>query len=116
LIDTLADHAPVTMVGYGATAVLPPQTYLFEQTRYSGSMQLIRNEGLLSEEFVTFTSNPGNDKAGTCVADSGSPALLGNTNTILALEVLNSPHCTGVERSYRLDTASALNFINGFLP
>lgn len=115
LTETLPDHTPITMVGYGAIGISrgkPPHNFQFDNMRNYAISLLIKNEGVFTDEFIKITQNPGNGKGGISFGDSGGPALLENTNIILATATLGT---NGVQWSYRLDTESVQTFINGFL-
>ncbi len=120
LVGNLPDHTPITFVGYGVVGPNrgnSPNSFQMNSQRNYATALLIFNQGVLTDEFVKFTSNPGHGNGGPCLFDSGGPALLGDTNTVLATTTwISGNNCTGVAWSYRLDTESAQNFIKGFLP
>ena len=119
LIGSLPNHTPITFVGYGLAGPAKgrsPNSYQVNSLRNYATALLIQNEGVLTDEFVKFTASQGHGNGGVCFGDSGGPAFLGDTNTILATTTLVSGNnCTGVAWSYRLDTESAQNFIKRFL-
>jgi Trypsin len=118
LVDTLANHTPIDLVGYGVQNFVigggpcggpckPAQGS--SATRFFGQTTLVASNDRISDEFLKLQSNP----SGTCFGDSGGPNLLGGTNIVLGINsfVANSI-CSGNTYSYRADTAQALDWIN----
>jgi hypothetical protein len=128
LIDTLQNKTAIDFVGYGVEyqAQIPgnelPQPPPYNRwtgprVRMYAPSQLVSGNFLASPQFMRLTLNPGNDKGGTCFGDSGGPDLLGGTNIVLAVNsYVTNVNCSGVGYSTRVDTAQALDFIEGFLP
>ncbi len=118
--QNLPNGTRVTLVGYGAVGRSkgnPPHAFQYNGLRNFATTRLIRNESVLSDEFIKLTANVGDGKGGGCFADSGGPSLLADTNIILATITLGTgANCSGVAWSYRLDTELVQNFIKGFLP
>ena len=53
---------------------------------------------------------------GSCFGDSGGPVLVNNTNQVIAVVSYGpSQTCHGADYSWRVDTAAAYEFVNGFL-
>lgn len=118
LVDTLANHTPIDLVGYGVQNFIigggpcggpckPAQGSAF--TRFFGQTTLVTSNDRIGDEFLKLQSNP----SGTCFGDSGGPDLLGGTNIVLGINsfVANSI-CSGNTYSYRADTEQALDWIN----
>ena len=120
LVDTLPMKTDVDLVGYGVQEMHRGggQPYWMGlRTRYFASAQLVQCEGVIADEFVKVTANPGQETGGLAFGDSGGPVLLGGTNTILAVNsFVNTYECTGVTYSCRVDTADVLEWIRDFLP
>jgi hypothetical protein len=119
LVDTLSMRTDVDLVGYGIQfdqggGPRYPEDGAF--TRYYAPAQLVASKHVHSDEYIKLTANPAQGKGGTCFGDSGGPDLLGETDTILAVNsYVTNGNCAGVTYSNRIDTY-ALEFINGFLP
>jgi V8-like Glu-specific endopeptidase len=117
--DALADQTPVTVVGYGTVGISrqkPPHMFQFNSIRNYALSAIIKNSGVLTDEFIKLTQNPGDAKGSVCFGDSGGPAFLADTNIVLAsITLATGRNCTGVQWSYRLDTQSAQDFIKSFL-
>ena len=118
LVDTLANHTPIDLVGYGVQNFIigggpcggpckPAQGNAF--TRFFGQTNLVTSNDAISDEFIKLQSNP----SGTCFGDSGGPDLLGGTNIVLGINsFVSNLGCSGNTYSYRADTAQALDWIN----
>ena len=53
---------------------------------------------------------------GSCFGDSGGPVFVNNTNQVIAVVSYGpSQTCHGADYSWRVDTAAAYEFVNGFL-
>ena len=118
LVDTLANHTPIDLVGYGVQSFAngggpcsgpckPAQASAF--TRFFGQTTLVTSNNSISDEFLKLQSNP----SGTCFGDSGGPNLLGGTNIVLGVNsFVANLICSGNTYSYRADTEQALSWIN----
>lgn len=119
LVDTLRMNTSIDLAGYGVqTRVhIPGEGAPFWTheafTRYYAPTELLSANFVHSDRFIKMRANPSQGSGGTCFGDSGGPNLLGGTHTILAVNsyVTNS-QCAGVVYSNRIDTSSALTFIN----
>jgi hypothetical protein len=103
-----------THVGYGTQSVRPRP--VSEVLRYQGVSSLINLRNALTAGFnLQTTANPGRGRSGICFGDSGGPAFFENTNVVVAVHsfVLNT-NCKGVGVSYRIDTATSLDFLAQF--
>jgi hypothetical protein len=119
LVDGLAMMTDVDLVGYGVQSQHiggGPPYWVGELIRYFAASKLVASKNVHSAEFIKLTANPAQGKGGTCFGDSGGPDLLGGTNVVLALNsYVTNYNCKGVTYSNRIDTAYALEFIQGFM-
>ncbi len=120
VLDDLAtqrgpEYPTFTVVGYGFQALKPEaQT---DVVRYRGSTKLVTLRSFITDGFnIRMSSNPGQASGGICAGDSGGPALLDDSNIVVAINsfILDS-HCWGSGYAYRSDIADALDFIGPFL-
>jgi hypothetical protein len=108
LVDTLSNHTPVDLVGYGVQDFArgggrPQPAGAF--TRSLGGTTLIASDDRIGSEFLKLQN-------GACSGDSGGPDLLGGTNIVLAVNsFVNNNVCGGNTYSYRVDTSQALSWI-----
>ena len=74
--------------------------------------ELVTGAFAQADEFIRFTLNEG----GICFGDSGGPALLGGTDTVLAVNsYVSNANCSGVAYSQRVDVPDVLAWIRGFM-
>ncbi|MGH9893954.1 MAG: hypothetical protein ACREA0_18635 [bacterium] len=61
--------------------------------------------------------NQATGNAGTCFGDSGGPHLLGgvSSNRIVSVTITGDRWCKATDTTYRLDTASARDFLGDFV-
>jgi hypothetical protein len=73
----------------------------------------------VAKSWVTFSMNPSTGNGGTCYGDSGGPHFLGagasETNVVVAVTVTGDRWCRSTDKSYRLDTTSARDFLGQFV-
>jgi hypothetical protein len=106
-----------TVVGYGLQSVKPES--MGDLVRYSGKSMLLELNGARTAGFnVRLSNNPGGKASGgLCFGDSGGPALFDDTDVVAAIGSLAvNRNCVGSDLSHRIDTESAQDFINSFLP
>lgn len=123
LLDELkAEHALkdtlFTAVGYGSVR-------LTNRTGFDGILDnLDRNR--VDQEFLSLTPawltlsmNLATDNGGTCYGDSGGPHFIHldgvETNIVASVTVTGDAPCKATDKSYRMDTESARNFLGDFV-
>jgi Trypsin len=121
LLDQLkASHALddqiFTAVGYGAV----------RETRKGGPAAILENDERrfalqsalsLQNAWLTLSMNEATGDAGTCYGDSGGPHFLGgvSSNLIVSITVTGDTVCKATDKTYRIDTASARDFLDDFV-
>jgi hypothetical protein len=127
-VDTLRNKTGIDFVGYGVQYQVqvpgnelpqPPPYYRWggPRVRLYAPSQLVSGKFVHSDEFMKLSLNPGRGKGGTCFGDSGGPDLLGDTNTVLAVNsYVTNVNCSGVGYSARVDIPEVLAWIDSFLP
>jgi V8-like Glu-specific endopeptidase len=108
--------ATFTSVGYGSLApVNGPggKTYIYTDTRNKATGSL----NSLTNAWLRLSQNPSTGNGGTCYGDSGGPNFLGDdTSTLLvATTITGDTACRSTNVDYRLDTASARQFLGQFV-
>ncbi len=107
---------PYTVVGYGLEGS-GPKTSFGGDTRRRAELRLVNLNGVLGAGKGTaakFSSNA--NTGGTCFGDSGGPILVGDTNTLVAVNsFVTSVTCSGTTGAYRIDQADDLAFLATFL-
>jgi hypothetical protein len=105
-----------TAVGYGAV----------RETRKKGWQSILDNTerrfGLqtmkaLRPSWLQLSMNQATGDAGTCYGDSGGPHFLGGatSNLVVSITVTGDTMCKATDTTYRLDTASARDFLDDFV-
>jgi secreted trypsin-like serine protease len=104
-----------TAVGYGLvreTKKGGPHAFIDETNR------LVVQQTFLSLEpaWLNLNMNPSTGSGGTCFGDSGGPHFLGGTtsNLLVSITVTGDAVCRATDKTYRLDTESAQEFLSRF--
>jgi Trypsin len=104
-----------TTVGYGIVRTSKkggPHGFIDETNR------LVAQQTLLSLEpfWLNLNMNPSTGSGGTCYGDSGGPHFLGGmtSNLIVSLTVTGDAMCRATDKTYRIDTPSAQEFLSRF--
>jgi secreted trypsin-like serine protease len=83
-----------------------------------GGVRLVAQQTLLSLQptWLTLSMNPSTGNGGTCYGDSGGPHFLGGmtSNLLVSLTVTGDAMCRATDKTYRLDTPSAQEFLARF--
>lgn len=105
--------AGFTLVGYGFLQVKPVEV-TGDRTRLRASAVPGGPNGSKTAGF-NLRTKPGKDGGGFCFGDSGGPALLGNTNVVVAVSSLSQQSCKAYSLSYRVDTRAVLEWLGQYL-
>lgn len=105
-VAVLAKGTSVTSVGYGYNGRAADGSFLYDGLRRSAESPVSD----VGKALLKLSTSGG----GPCLGDSGGPQLLGDT--VLSLTGAGAKDCTGKAQSYRLDTASARDFLGRFVP
>jgi secreted trypsin-like serine protease len=105
-----------TAVGYGTVRVDKtggPNAFFFDSTRRYALQSLLS----LEPAWLNLSENPSTGNGGTCFGDSGGPHFLGGVDADLqvSLTVTGDSACRATDKTYRLDTPSARQFLGGFV-
>jgi V8-like Glu-specific endopeptidase len=117
-LDSLAGDQQFTSVGYGAQSVTNGpggKTYHYADIRYVSTGTL----NSINPAWLRISQNPATGNGGTCYGDSGGPNFLGagstETNIVAATTITGDTPCRATNVDYRLDTASARDFLADYV-
>lgn len=119
LLDTMSQQElrqhGFTTVGYGIVRTSKkggPHGFIDETTRMVAQQTLLS----LQPTWLLLNMNPSTGSGGTCYGDSGGPHFLGGmeSNLIVSLTVTGDAMCRATDKTYRLDTVSAQEFLSRF--
>lgn len=71
----------------------------------------------LEKAWLLLSMNPSTGSGGTCYGDSGGPHFLGGveSNLIVSITITGDTMCRATDKTYRLDTAAAREFLDDFV-
>ena len=117
-LANLAGDQQFTSVGYGAQSVTNGpggKTFHYADIRYVSTGTL----NSINPSWLRISQNPSTGNGGTCYGDSGGPNFLGagstETNIVAATTITGDTPCRSTNVDYRLDTASARDFLGQFV-
>ncbi|MDQ3238552.1 MAG: S1 family peptidase [Actinomycetota bacterium] len=103
-----------TSAGYGAYEVTNGpggHQYLYDDVRQYATGTL----NAINKTWLRISMNASTGNGGTCYGDSGGPNFLGDTSTIAAITITGDAVCRSTNVTYRLDTASARDFLDDYV-
>jgi secreted trypsin-like serine protease len=104
-----------TAVGYGTVRedkTGGPHAFFFDAIR----RYALQSYNSLQKAWLSLSMNPSKGDGGTCYGDSGGPHFLGGktSNLLVSLTVTGDAMCRATDKTYRLDTPWARDFLEGF--
>ena len=110
-LNKLPGSQQFTSVGYGAYEVTGGKggghQYLYNDVRGVATGTL----NTTTQSWLKISMNDAHGDGGTCYGDSGGPNFLGTSNVIAGTTITGDAVCGSTNVDYRLDTASARNFL-----
>jgi secreted trypsin-like serine protease len=105
-----------TAVGYGTVRedkTGGPHAFFFDAIRRYALQSALN----LEKAWLLLSMNPSTGSGGTCYGDSGGPHFLGgvDSNLIVSITITGDAMCRATDKTYRLDTASAREFLDDFV-
>jgi hypothetical protein len=102
-------------VGYGTVREIKttgPNAFFFDGVRRYALQSFLS----LQKAWLTLDMNPSTGSGGTCYGDSGGPHFLGgvNSNRIVSVTVTGDAVCRATDKTYRIDTPWAREFLEQF--
>lgn len=108
--------ATFTPVGYGTVRedkTGGPHALFFDAVRRFATQSFKSLQGA----WLSLSQQPSTGDGGTCFGDSGGPHFLGgaDSNLLVSTTVTGDAQCRASDKTYRLDTASAREFLGQFV-
>ena len=106
-----------TAVGYGTVREEKtggPHGFLDSEGVRMYALQSALN---LENAWLLLSMNPSTGSGGTCYGDSGGPHFLGGveSNLIVSITITGDAMCRATDKTYRLDTEAARDFLDDFV-
>lgn len=111
-------HTRFTAVGYGTVRETNRGGFgsILDNTERRFADQQFKS---LTAAWMTLSMNASTGDGGTCYGDSGGPHFLGadetETNVVASITVTGDAVCKSTDKTYRMDTASARDFLGQFV-
>jgi len=104
-----------TAVGYGTVRddkTSGPHAFFFDGIR----RYVLQSFSSLEKAWITLSQQPSTGDGGTCFGDSGGPHFLGGveSNSIVSVTVTGDAMCRATDKTYRIDTPWARDFLEQF--
>jgi secreted trypsin-like serine protease len=113
-LSDLPSDQQFTSVGYGAHEVTNSpggHQYLYDDVRMVATGTL----NSINPAWLRISMNPSTGNGGTCYGDSGGPNFLGTSDIVAATTITGDAICRATNVDYRLDTASARDFLAAYV-
>jgi secreted trypsin-like serine protease len=110
--------AVFTAVGYGVqNRVVGGRPPFFEDANPVPRMYAFSTFSALDKGYLRLSQNPATGNGGTCYGDSGGPNFLdvNGARTLVAITITGDTPCRSRNVDYRLDTASARQFLASYV-
>ncbi len=109
-------YAEFTAVGYGTTRDTQQGGWqpILDNNRRNYATQSFLS---LQKAWALLSMNPATGSGGTCYGDSGGPHLLSSEapNLIVSITVTGDRWCKATDKTYRLDTPAAREFLGDYV-
>ncbi len=98
--------------GYGAVRDVRQTAF---QGLYTDSVRRYATQTVnsVTKSWLTLSMNQATGNGGTCYGDSGGPHFLGDT--VVSITITGDRFCKSTDRTYRVDTAVAREFLSRFV-
>jgi hypothetical protein len=110
------DDQTFTAVGYGTVRedkTGGPHSLFFDGVRRYALQSALN----LEKAWLLLSMNPSTGSGGTCYGDSGGPHFLGGVESdlIVSITITGDFWCRATDKTYRLDTPTARDFLDDFV-
>jgi secreted trypsin-like serine protease len=80
-------------------------------------MYALQSALTLEKAWLLLSMNPSTGSGGACYGDSGGPHFLGGveSNLIVSITITGDAMCRATDKTYRLDTEAAREFLDDFV-